>query len=76
MIKLRLMLASALLLLGLAACNSGTTPTPAPSASPDASAPASPITQPTSSVTSIPEDQYPAPSAGVQGGYPSPSSSP
>jgi hypothetical protein len=70
------MLAGVLLLLGLAACTSGTTPTPGASASPDASAPASPVVQPTSNVTSIPESEYPAPSAGVQESYPSPSSSP
>ncbi|HEY0601627.1 MAG TPA: hypothetical protein VGD58_01890 [Herpetosiphonaceae bacterium] len=76
MIKLRLILAGALLLLGLAACNSGTTPTPGATAEPGASAPAGTITQPTSSITSIPESEYPAPSVGTQGGYPSPSSSP
>lgn len=76
MIKLRLILAGALLLLGLAACNSGTTPAPGTTAVPDASTPSGTVTQPTSSVTSIPESEYPAPSVGAQESYPSPSSSP
>lgn len=76
MIKLRLILASAVLLVGLAACNSGTAPTPDTTAEPGASAPAGTITQPTSGVTSIPESEYPAPSVQAQESYPSPSSSP
>lgn len=76
MIKLRLILAGAFLLLGLAACNSGTTPAPGTTTVPDASAPAGTITQPTSSATSIPESEYPGPSDQLQQSYPSPSSSP
>ncbi|HEX6292715.1 MAG TPA: hypothetical protein VFZ66_26260 [Herpetosiphonaceae bacterium] len=64
MTKLRLILASTLILVGLAACTSGPTPGPATTTPPEASAPSVPTSTP------IPESAYPSP------GYPSPSSSP
>ncbi len=65
MMKLRLILASAAILVGLAACNGSPTPTPSGVTTTPAAGEQPP---PTIVITPIPESAYPSPS-----GYPSPS---
>ncbi len=72
MIRLRLILASSLILAGLSACTTGTTPTPGTTTPPEGSG--EPL--PTVVITPIPESAYPSPSSPGTATYPAPSASP